>query len=131
MIRNAIQRFMYGRYGNDQLNQFSIVLYLVLYLLYVLTRLSLFYYVSLVLIVFTLFRIFSRNLPRRREENAKFMKLAGPSIQWFRLQRTIRKDKEHRYFKCPNCGQQLRVPRGKGKITVTCRGCHATFQEKS
>ena len=131
MIRNAIQRFMYGRYGNDQLNVFLIGLYLVLYLLFLLTRFVLFDWLCLVLIFVTLFRLFSRNLTQRRAENARFMRKAGPVIQWFRLQRTIRRDKEHRYFRCPNCGQQLRVPRGKGKITVTCRGCGASFQEKS
>ena len=131
MIRNAIQRFMYGRYGNDPLNLFLIGLYLVLYLLYIVTRLQILYWISLVLVFCSLFRLFSRNLPRRRGENMKFMKAAGPMLQWLRLRRTVRRDKEHRYFKCPNCGQQLRVPRGKGKITVTCRGCGANFQEKS
>ena len=131
MIRNAIQRFMYGRYGNDQLNLFLIGAYLLLYLAYALTRLVPFYWLSLVLLFFTLFRMLSRNLTRRRSENAKFLALSGPIIAWFRLRRTIHRDKEHRYFKCPNCGQQLRVPRGKGRITVTCRGCGATFQEKS
>lgn len=131
MIRNAIQRFMYGRYGNDQLNLFLIGLYLVLYLIFTLTRLAPIYWVSLVVIFFSLFRLFSRNISRRREENAKFMHVAGPFLQWVRMRRTIHRDKDHRYFKCPNCGQQLRVPRGKGKITVTCRGCGASFQEKS
>ena len=131
MIRNAIQRLMYGRYGNDQLNMVLIGLYLVCYLVFALTRFAPLYWVSLVLIVLALFRLFSRNLPRRRAENAKFLALAGPAMSWFRLQRTIRRDKEHRYFKCPNCGQQLRVPRGKGRITVTCRGCGTSFQEKS
>ena len=102
MIRNAIQRFMYGRYGNDQLNLFLIVLYLAFYLLFALTHFVPLYWISLVLIFFSLFRLFSRNLPRRREENAKFMQTFGPVIHWFRLQRTIRRDKEHRYFKCPN-----------------------------
>ena len=131
MIRNANQRFMYGRYGNDQLNLFLIGAYLLLYLLYAFTRFVPLYWLSLVLLFVVLFRLLSRNLPRRREENAKFMRSAGPILQWLRLQRTIHKDKEHRYFKCPNCGQQLRVPRGKGRITVTCRGCGASFQEKS
>ena len=131
MIRNAIQRFMYGRYGNDSLNFFLIVLYLSLYLIFVLTHIELFYWVSLVLVFVSLFRLLSRNIPVRRKENAQFMRLAGPVTQWFRLQRTIRRDKDHRYFKCPNCGQQLRVPRGKGRITVTCRSCGASFQENS
>ena len=131
MIRNAIQRFMYGRYGNDQLNFFLMALYLVFYLLFALTRFLPLYWVTLVLIFVTLFRLFSRNLPRRREENARFMRSAGPVLHWFRLQRTIRRDKEHRYFKCPNCGQYLRVPRGKGKLNITCRNCGASFEERS
>ncbi len=131
MIRNAIQRFMYGRYGNDQLNLCLIGLYLVVYLLSAFTRVYALYWVSLVLMAVALFRLLSRNLARRREENVRFLQVVAPLVRWFRLQRTIRRDKEHRYFKCPNCGQQLRVPRGKGKITVTCRGCGASFQEKS
>lgn len=131
MIRNALQRFMYGRYGSDQLNIFLLAAYLVLLLLSGLPGLRLLETVSLVLMVWSLFRMLSRNYAARRAENAKFLKLAGPVIRWFRLRRTILRDKEHRYFKCPNCGQQLRVPKGKGKITVTCRGCGASFQEKS
>ena len=131
MIRNAIQRFMYGRYGTDPLNLFLLVLYLLTYFLFAVTRFAPLYWVSLVLIFICLFRLLSRNIPRRRAENAKFLQLTTPAVRWFRLRRTIHRDKEHRYFKCPNCGQQLRVPRGKGRITVTCRGCGATFQEKS
>ena len=131
MIRNAIRRFMYGRYGNDQLNLFLVVLYLALYLLFAATRFVPLYWLTVVLIITALFRTLSRNLTRRREENAKFLRLIDPAVRWMRLRRTIRRDNEHRYFKCPNCGQMLRVPRGKGKITVTCRGCGASFQENS
>ena len=131
MIRNAILRFMYGRYGNDSLNLFLIVFYLLLYLLFALTHFELLYWLSLALVFVTLFRLLSRNIPARQKENSQFMRLAGPVIQWYRLQRTMRRDKDHRYFKCPNCGQQLRVPRGKGRITVTCRSCGASFQENS
>ena len=131
MIRNAIQRFMYGRYGNDQLNMALLVLYLALYLIYFFTGFDPLYWISFAVILFALFRMLSRNPARRRAENAKFLKVAGPAIQWFRLRRPIHRDKEHCYFKCPNCGQQLRVPRGKGKITVTCRSCGAVFEEKS
>lgn len=131
MIRNAIQRFMYGRYGNDQLNLFLLVLYLTLYLVFVFTGFAPLYWISLALIVVTLLRLLSRNPIRRRDENAKFMKAAGPAIRWYRLKKTMHRDKDHCYFKCPNCGQHLRVPRGKGRVTVTCRGCGASFEEKS
>ena len=131
MIRNAIQRFMYGRYGNDALNLFLLGLYLLIYLVYMITRLELLSLVSFFLLACTLFRMLSRSHARRREENARFMRAAGPVLSWLRLRRSIRRDKEHVYFKCPSCGQRLRVPRGKGKITVTCRSCGASFQEKS
>ena len=131
MIRNAIQRLMYGRYGTDQLNLFLMGVYLLLYLVFALTRVTLLYWVSFVLLIWSLFRTLSRNMERRRMENARFMRLAGPVLSWLRLRRTIRRDKEHVYFKCPSCGQQLRDPRGKGKITVTCGGCGASFEEKS
>ena len=131
MIRNAIQRFMYGRYGNDPLNLFLIGLYLLLYLVYLFTRFDLFYVVGFALLAWSLFRLLSHNIERRRAENARFLRSANPILSWLRLRRTILRDKEHVYFKCPNCGQQLRVPRGRGNITVTCRSCGASFQEKS
>ncbi|MBQ8801393.1 MAG: hypothetical protein IJZ52_03790 [Clostridium sp.] len=130
-MRNAIQRFMYGRYGNDQFGHFLIGLGLVLILLEALTGFGLLTLLADVAVFYALFRMLSRNTYKRREENAKFLKKANPAIKWLRLQQTIRKDKDHRYFKCPNCSQYLRVPRGKGKITVTCRSCGASFQEKS
>ena len=131
MIRNMLQRFMYGRYGTDLLNQVMVGAYLVLFLVYLFTGLPVLYLLSFVLMILTLVRMLSRNFAARRAENAKFQKLASPVIRWLRLQRTIHRDKEHCYFKCPNCGQYLRVPKGKGRITVTCRGCGASFQEKS
>ena len=131
MIRNALQRLMYGRYGNDQLNTVLVLLSLALYLVFAFTSWTFLYAVSFVLMAAALFRCLSRNYDRRRAENGKFLSLVQPVVSWYRLRRTIRRDKDHSYFKCPNCGQHLRVPRGKGKITVTCRGCGASFQEKS
>ena len=131
MFRNALQRFMYGRYGSDQLNVFLMVSYLLLLLLSILPGLDFLELISFVLVAITLFRTLSRNLTARRAENAKFLRLTAPLTRWYRLKRTILRDKEHRYFKCPSCGQQLRVPKGKGRITVNCRSCGSRFQEKS
>lgn len=122
---------MYGRYGNDQLNMVLVLLSLALYLVFAVTSWTFLYAVSFMLMAAALFRCLSRNYDRRRAENGKFLSLVQPVTSWYRLRRTIRRDKDHCYFKCPNCGQQLRVPRGKGRITVTCRGCGASFQEKS
>ena len=130
-MRNAFQRFMYGRYGSDQFNIFLIGAYFVLTVLSMFTDSGLFSLLGQLCVFYALFRMLSRNVTKRREENAKFMRKAQPVLKWLRMQQTIRKDKAHRYFKCPSCSQYLRVPRGKGKITVTCRSCGASFQEKS
>ena len=135
-ITSAMARFMYGRNGTDQLNLALLVVYLIICVLQmVLARIKaamvILNLLAIALAALVLFRVFSRNLARRRAENAKFLELIGPVQRWFHLRRTIYKDKEHCYFKCPHCGQQLRVPRGKGKITVTCRACGASFEEKS
>jgi hypothetical protein len=130
-MRNAIQRFMYGRYGNDQFGFFLLGLSVALSLLATILDLGILNLLAEVVIFYALFRMLSRNTYKRREENNKFLRKVNPFLKWFRLQQTMRKDKAHRYFKCPNCSQYLRVPRGKGKITVTCRSCKASFQEKS
>ena len=131
MIRNFLGRFMAGRYGTDQLNNFMTVAYLILYVISLLTRWSVLYWVALVLLFVTLFRCLSRRVDRRRAENAKFLQWFRPAQRSFKNFRARVKDKDHRYFKCPNCKQQMRVPRGKGRITVHCRSCGATFEEKS
>ena len=128
---NWLRRAMYGRYGSDQLSIFLMVLYVLLSLLSGIFSSGILYYVSLVPIVFCVYRMISRNIYKRREENARFLELIGPLTRWFRLRRMIHRDKEHRYFKCPNCGQQLRVPRGKGKVQITCRSCGVSFEENS
>ena len=126
-----LQRFFYGRYGWDALNLFLMGLSLLLYVLDFFVGGPVLYVLYTLLLLAALLRMLSRNFPRRRAENAKFMVVAGPVVRWVKLQRTIRRDREHRYFKCPNCGQQLRVPRGKGKITITCRNCGVSFDEKT
>lgn len=83
------------------------------------------------ILAYALFRFFSSNQVKRQMENARFLSLFQAFMRWLRFRRTVIADKEHRYFKCPNCGQPLRVPRGKGKIQVACRSCGAQFEEKS
>ena len=131
MIRQYLSRFMVGRYGMDQLNIFLMVIYLVLYLVFVFTRLVVLDLLVILLLFVTLFRMLSRNISRRRAENTRFLQVVRPFCRKVKSCRVRMQDREHRYFKCPNCGQQMRVPRGKGRITVHCRSCGATFEEKS
>ena len=131
MVRGWISRFMAGRYGGDQLNLFLVALYAALYVVFLFTHLLLFELVGTVLLVVSLLRTLSRNLERRREENVRFLQFVRPLWRKWTTFRARAHDKEHRYFKCPNCGQNMRVPRGKGRITVHCRSCGAVFEEKS
>ena len=131
MVRGWMSRFMAGRYGGDQLNLFLTGLVLALYVVFLFTRLLVLELLGTVMLAVSLFRSLSRNLERRRAENARFLQIIRPIWRRWTGFRARAHDKEHRYFKCPNCGQQMRVPRGKGRITVHCRTCGAAFEEKS
>ena len=83
-------------------------------------------------IIYSYFRMFSRNIPARQREYYAFLKVWGPVQGWFRLQkRKFAERRLYRYFRCPKCRQQLRAPRGRGKIEVTCQRCRHVFQTKT
>ena len=85
-----------------------------------------------VALVYLLFRLFSRDTEKRSIENARFLALIQSMVRWFRKRkRTLQPDKEYVYFKCPNCGQPMRVPRGLGKLEITCRSCSSHFETRS
>ena len=104
---------------------------MILYVVFLFTRLLVFELLGTIVLVVSLFRSLSRRLDRRRAENARFLQSVRPIARRWSAFRARAHDKEHRYFKCPNCGQRMRVPRGKGRITVHCRSCGAAFEEKS
>lgn len=131
MIRRFMAGFMAGRYGGDQLNLLLTALYMVLYVVFLFTRMLVFEVLVLILVVVSLYRALSRDVARRRAENARFLQFVRPVVRRWNTFRARTQDREHRYFKCPNCGQHMRVPRGKGRITVHCRSCGAVFEEKS
>lgn len=130
-IQNALARFMYGRNGSDQLNMAILVVYLVLWLVGSLAasllRIQLLYSVvnllMFLLAVVLVWRTFSKNLTKRRAENAKFLNWWYPVKNRFAGAKERRQDKEHKYFTCKNCKTLCRVPAGKGKIEITCPKC--------
>lgn len=131
-MKNWLQRFMYGRYGVDQLSMAILILTIVLTLFGVFIRIPYMEIVYILLLVLCYFRIFSRNIYKRRAENAKFMKFYQPVKTWFRDKKERFRDrKTHKYFKCPSCGQRLRVPKGKGNITITCTKCKTKFDGRT
>ena len=124
-IGDWFRNFMIGRYGSDKLNIYLLGAGIVLMLLGsifggkvpLMSWCSLLSYVPL---FWCIFRMYSRNIEARRRENAAFVNFFN------RL-----KDKEHRYFHCPRCRQTVRVPRGRGKINITCPKCGSKFIKKS
>ena len=135
-VSSAMARFMYGRNGPDQLGSAMLALYLVLALVQPLFRrwtaarlvLSA---VTTVLAVWVLFRMFSKNLNKRRAENAKFLSWWTPIKSRIAAARQRSRDKEHKYFTCKSCKTVCRVPAGKGKIEITCPKCGGKIIGKS
>lgn len=136
-IGNALSRFMYGRNGVDRLGLTMIWAALLLDIINMLLRekpvvSGITGLVSGVLLFTALFRIFSRNLEKRRAENTRFMeKVWWPVSRRMAGARQQRMDKEHRYFTCHRCGAVCRVPRGKGRIVITCPRCGGEIHGKS
>ena len=129
---NWLRRFMMGRYGVDQLSVALLILSFFLTAIAELTRLPILVYIAYVPLVVSIFRILSRNIEKRRMENYKFAMAMSPVYSWImKMQRRIKDSKTHRYFKCPNCRASLRIPRGKGKIIVTCPKCRTEFSKKT
>ena len=125
----ALRRFMYGRYGVDQLNMFLLVAAVALNIIsLILSRFGalcavigmLVNLASYGILVWYLFRFLSRNLEKRMLENRRY-------LPW----KSRVTDRSNRYYRCPNCKQTVRVPRGRGKICIKCPKCSEKFIRKS
>lgn len=123
---------MAGRNGVDQLSRFLSYVALALIVVNLFVRSALLWALGVAALVWAYFRMFSKNLSRRRAENARYMALEYKATGAFRnwLDR-MRQRKDYAFFRCPSCRAMLRVPRGKGKIRVTCRKCGNAFERKT
>ncbi|MGL5676382.1 MAG: hypothetical protein ACRDDX_08200 [Cellulosilyticaceae bacterium] len=126
------QRFMNGRYGFDQLSLAILGITLVTSIIAMLSTNWVFSIISPILLIVCYYRAFSKKLYKRQQENYKFLRLWYPVRDWFKKKYTrLQGMKTHKYFKCPQCKQTLRVPRGRGKLTVTCPKCKHETHKKS
>lgn len=131
---DRLKGFMQGRYGNDAFNIFLILLGCALSILLTLFIPSRFYYfrsLGTVLYLVALIRVLSRNLPKRQRENAKFLEKSEPWRKYLYKKFNQYQDKTHRYYNCPGCHRTLRVPKGKGKINITCPHCNRQFKKRT
>lgn len=130
-MRERFQLFMYGRYGMDELGRFINILTLIILVLGVFLSPQI-TILAVALLVYEYFRVLSRNAYKRSRENAVYLHLRKRVKRWFFTckQRFLQR-KTHRFYRCPSCRQTLRVPRGKGKISLTCPKCHIEFIKNS
>jgi DNA-directed RNA polymerase subunit RPC12/RpoP len=131
-MKEKLMQFMSGRHGLDELARFQSVLVLVLLILGMITRWNIFTLLALVLMVYMYFRVFSRNHARRYEENRKYLDFRGKRIaSWNKFKKRVAQRRDYRFYKCPSCRQEVRVPKGHGKIEITCPKCRERFIRKS
>ena len=135
----TMSKMMYGRNGSDHLNVALMVAYLALWLVGGLIAgllrsnllASIFNTLQTVVIFVALFRMLSKNLDKRRAENAKFLEWWYPTKNRLTAAKARHPDKDHKYFTCKNCKTVCRVPAGKGKIEITCPKCGGKIAGKS
>lgn len=134
-MKDKLMKFMSGRYGIDQLYQFLLLAGVVCLLLAkVFDGLlgSLFHLGAWVLLVWAIYRVFSRNVEKRYLENLHYLEKLGAVRQHLRMSKEkFQQRKDYKFFVCPVCKTNLRVPRGKGKIHITCSKCGNRFQGKT
>lgn len=132
-LKYSLYRFMNGRYGSDQLNIALLILSISVSLIGgILFNRSI--YVSLVVYGISfliLYRGFSKKINKRQQENLKFMRLIQPIKSKYKLIKLNLTQKQYKHVQCPRCHRTLRVPRGRGKIEITCPHCHVAFDKRS
>ena len=123
-MRRFLHRFMIGRYGPDHLSIALIILSFIVSIFYAIFWIVPLLYISYLILGITIFRMLSRSIQKRRAENDKFIRYWWPiKTKVKRFIQKIRDKRKYKYYQCPSCNLTLRVPKGKGKIRITCPRC--------
>lgn len=127
-----LQQFMVGRYGNDQFTLFLSIMGLALSFLGNFRHLRAFYFIGTIMIFYGLFRSLSKNYEARRKELNWYLVWSEKPKAYIKLiMNQIRDRKTHRYFRCKSCKTVMRVPKGRGKIEITCPKCRMKVVKKT
>ena len=131
-MKEKFLRFMQGRYGIDTFGRFLLGSALASYLLYMFIGKSLLYFIALILLCYSYFRMFSKNISKRYAENQKYLTMtAGIRRKIASWKSQLAQRKIYHIYRCPGCKQKIRVPRGRGKIEIRCPKCNTRFVKKS
>lgn len=121
-----------GRYGTDQFGQFLLISAIICMVISMLSGTAVFNTLSILLLVLCYYRMLSKNHSRRYSENIKYQQYARKVTGFFKAKkRYLAQLKSYHIYKCPSCKQKIRIPRGKGKISITCPKCRTEFIKKS
>ena len=131
-MRERFMRFMMGRNGMDDICRFLMVVWFILWFLQLFVRIPFLSLISFIILIYMYFRMFSRNVPKRFQENERFLRFKNRFTRKFRSRKSqMEQRKTHHIYKCPTCKQKIRIPRGKGRICITCPKCKTEFVKKS
>lgn len=129
---NWLKKFMYGRYGVDQLSLALIILSVFFSLIAVIINNSFVSLIPYIPIFLCYFRILSKNRAKRQQENYLFLRYWNPiKNEILKKFNRLKGMRTHKYYKCPNCSQSLRVPKGKVNISITCPKCKTSFSKRT
>lgn len=132
-MKEKFRQWMAGRYIGDPLNQFITRFAIILILLNIIVFKSrILSGLSLALAFYAFYRSLSRDIDKRSRENAAFLrKTTGLRKGITRYRRRLFGEGGYRYFACPSCGKELRVPKGKGKVKVRCPHCKHEMEKRT
>jgi hypothetical protein len=134
-MKQKFAKFMYGRYGMDELSRFlsfAALIFLFASILLTQTAKSIVFIIAAAILVFTYYRILSKNYEKRRAENLRYLSFRQGISDHLKLRRDMWKQRgDFKFFKCPSCKSVLRVPKGKGKVRIVCKKCGTAFEKKT
>ena len=131
-MKDKFQRFMAGRYGVDELGKNFLYLTIALLIIGLFVRSRFLNGITFILVLVLYFRMFSKNYAQRRKENEIFLKYKNQAVRFFNKEKQMTQNRvKFHIYTCPSCGQKIRIPRGKGKIAITCPKCKTEFIKKS
>lgn len=135
-IKEKFAKFMYGRYGTDRLNMFLLIVLMVCAVGNLLVRNAYFSVLltswEFLLIILIYYRMFSRNISKRYAENQKYLAMENRVRRFFGKNKYIQQQrKEFHIYTCPQCKQKIRIPKGKGKVSIRCPKCGREFVKNS
>lgn len=131
-MKEKLYRFMQGRYGQDQFARFLLFLSFVFLIFDLIFHKSVFAVFFWIFMIYTYYRMLSKNHQARYAENQKYLQATGKLRYWFSQQKTLANERKyHHIYVCPKCRQKIRIPKGKGKIMVRCPKCSHEFQKRS